>query len=88
MPQREHARLVDEGEEAEVASVLPRCFENKGKFLSEGAGAEEKDHAVVRRGSNCQRVPRGRLVQWVSRAEVWVEKEAYTRACGKRTLHP
>lgn len=43
--QEYHAGLVDEGEEAEVARVLARCFVDEEAFAAQGAGAEEEDHA-------------------------------------------
>jgi hypothetical protein len=44
--EEQHCRLVDECEEAEVARVLARGFEDEKAFRAEGAGAEHEYHAT------------------------------------------
>jgi sulfur relay (sulfurtransferase) complex TusBCD TusD component (DsrE family) len=43
--EKQHRGLVDECEEAEVARVLARGFEDEEAFRAEGAGAEHEYHA-------------------------------------------
>jgi hypothetical protein len=44
--EEQHCRLVDECEEAEVARVLARGFEDEEAFRAERAGAEHEYHAA------------------------------------------
>ena len=41
----EERGFVGEGEEGEVAGVLPGGFDDEAGFFAEGAGTEEEDHA-------------------------------------------